>query len=347
MRIAFLLDAPTVGGGYEYVRQLTAGLGSSCESRVFYSVRGECSARVINAWHPDIIHVNHLRALVQLFKCPWRHPCVPIVFTVHGIHLRKYDFLPKTVANFVRRSLRLMLERLLYRRCARIIALTKTDADSLLRVYHIQTRVCVVPNGVAESCAYGEGDSALVGQGGYAFISIARFNFPKGQDVLLRAIAKVQSELRARRWRTLLIGGGETFQAMQELAGVLGIGDLVVFAGEIPEAVSCMMRGRIVIAPSRWEGLPLMLCEAGRRKKFVIASDCPGNRDIIEDGSSGLLFPVENVDALAELLRVDYSDEAVARYGAALFARVNTEFSVEQMVSKTRAIYEDCLMRKT
>ena len=107
MRVAFLIDAPSVGGGGEYVRLLAENFGESFESRVFYSVRGECAAQVVNAWRPDVIHVNHVRALLQLFACPWRHPAAPVVFTVHGIHLRKYDFLPKTAANRLKRRLRL------------------------------------------------------------------------------------------------------------------------------------------------------------------------------------------------------------------------------------------------
>ena len=58
--------------------------------------RGAGAARQVNAWHPDIIHVNHLCALLQLFKFPWSRPRAPVVFVVHGIHLRKYDFLPRS-----------------------------------------------------------------------------------------------------------------------------------------------------------------------------------------------------------------------------------------------------------
>ena len=95
------------GGGGEYVRKLARGLADSCESRVFYAARGECGAAVVNAWKPDVIHVNHLRALLQLFKFPWKRPVAPVVLTVHGIHLRKYGFLPRTLKNRLLRFIRL------------------------------------------------------------------------------------------------------------------------------------------------------------------------------------------------------------------------------------------------
>ena len=44
------------------------------EARVFAAVRGECTAARMNAWHADVIHVNHLKALCQLFLNPFVRP---------------------------------------------------------------------------------------------------------------------------------------------------------------------------------------------------------------------------------------------------------------------------------
>ena len=82
------------GGEGEYVRRLARGLADSCESRVFYVARGECGEAVVNARKPDVIHVNHMRALLQVFKFPWKRPVASVVLTVYGIQLRKYGFLP-------------------------------------------------------------------------------------------------------------------------------------------------------------------------------------------------------------------------------------------------------------
>ena len=337
MKIAYLIDKPSVGGGGEYVRKLVQGLSGACESRVFHSSQDECQAKVVNVWKPDVIHVNHLRALVQLLKFPWRKLTAPVVFTVHGIHLRKYDFLPHTLKNRVLRFARLHLERYLYRKCAALIALTESDKDEIYRLYGQNLKVVVIPNGISAN----EPSSAppTTSLADFFFICIGRFDFQKGQDILLRAIAQSVATLRAQNRHTLFIGGGTTLVEMKALATKLGILDLVEFEGEIPNASRYLSRGSILIAPSRWEGLPFLLLEAGLQQKPVIASDCPGNRDIITNDVTGLLFPNEDINALAALLIKDFSPTALAQLGSSLKSRVLSNFSLPQMLASTHSLY--------
>ncbi len=302
MRRAYLIDRDSVGGGMEYIRRQMAAHPHD-ESRVFFSCRGECTARKMNAWGADVIHVNHLKALVQLFRSPFLKPKGKVVFTVHGIHLRKYDFLPKTFANRLRRALRLLLERRLYRRCDKLIALTETDATDIQRLYGPALPVVIEPNSVRTDELIRPNGELRYSPGAFAFVCIARFDFQKGQDVLVRAIVRAQDDLRARGRRTLLVGGGPTLADIKRFAQTSGISDLVEFAGEIPNAGVYMTCGGQLVAPSRWEGMPYLLLEAVARGQAVIASDCPGNRDVLKDYAAAKLFKVEDADALASLMK--------------------------------------------
>lgn len=285
----------------EYIRRQMAAHPQD-ESRVFFSCRGECTAANMNAWSADVIHANHLKALVQLFRNPFSRPNGKVIFTVHGIHLRKYDFLPKTFDNRIRRALRLSLERWLYRRCDELIALTETDAADIQRLYGSALPVVIEPNSVrAVELRQPEGVLRYT-IGEFAFVCIARFDFQKGQDILLQAISRVQDRLRASRRRTLLIGGGQMLDSMKRFAEASGISDLVEFAGEIPDAGVYMLCGEKLVAPSRWEGMPYLLLEAVARGRAVIASDCPGNRDVLKDYVAAQLFKVEDVEGLAALM---------------------------------------------
>jgi len=285
----------------EYIRrQIAAHPHDEC--RVFASVRGECTAGRMNAWGADVVHANHLKALVQLFRNPFTRPRGKVVFTVHGIHLRKFDFLPKTLSNRIKRFLRLSLERRLYRKCDELIALTETDAADIRRLYGTDLPVRVEPNAVAAD-ELTQSTSALRYQPeAFAFACIARFDFQKGQDILLQAIAQAQDKMRAYGRRTLLIGGGPTLEDMKSLAEDSGISDIVEFAGEIPDAGVYMTCAKKLVAPSRWEGMPYLLLEAVARGASVIASDCPGNRDVLKDYAAAELFPTGDVARLAGLL---------------------------------------------
>ena len=302
MRLAYLTDRDSVGGGMEYIRrQMTAHSGDEC--RVFFADRGECTAAKMDEWRADIVHVNHLKALVQLFRNPFARPQGKVVFTVHGIHLRKYDFLPKTLANRAKRLLRLSLERRLYRKCDKLIALTPTDSADIQRLYGPGLPVVVEPNSV-DASEFAEAPADLrFKRDEFAFVCIARFDFQKGQDVLVEAIAQAQEKLRGSGSRTLFIGDGPALAGVKREADRLGIADIAVFAGEIPNAGAYMTCGRFLVSPSRWEGMPYLLLEAVARKRRVIASDCPGNRDVLKGYSVANLFPVEDAAALATLLK--------------------------------------------
>ena len=304
MRRAYLIDRDSVGGGMEYIRRQIAAHPDD-ESRVFFSCRGECTARKMNAWEADVIHANHLRALIQLFRNPFSKPKGKVIFTIHGIHLRKYDFLPKSFANRLRRAFRLLLERRLYRRCGKLIALTETDEADIQRLYGPALPVVIEPNSVRTDELIRPSEGLRYSPGTFAFVCIARFDFQKGQDILLQAIAQVQDKLRAYGRRTLLIGGGPTLEEMKSLADTLGISDIVEFAGEIPDAGVYMTCAKKLVAPSRWDGMPYLLLEAVARGASVIASDCPGNRDVLKDYAAAELFPTGDVARLAGMLSAE------------------------------------------
>ncbi|MBR4523483.1 MAG: glycosyltransferase [Kiritimatiellae bacterium] len=301
MKIAYLIDNEGLGGGMEYIRrQIAAHPGD--EARIFASDRGECTAAKLNEWGAELIHVNHLKALCQLFQSPFRRPHGQVTFTVHGIHLRKYGFLPQTLANRLKRALRRRLEQWLYRKCDRLVALTPTDAKDIRRLYGEGLKVDVEPNTVDPAEFAHPVGNLRYRPDEFAFVCIARFDFQKGQDVLLEAIALVQDELRRTQRKTLLVGGGHTLPAMRRLAAAKGIADLVEFAGEIPKAGAYMTCGKVLVAPSRWEGMPYLLLEAVARGRPVIAADCPGNRDVLAGYARGQLFKAASAPALAALM---------------------------------------------
>lgn len=276
-RVSFRGLGPALGGGATYVKAKTTEWGV-----------------VATDENPDLIVLNHLRALVKWALNPFK-PRVSAVFVVHGIHLRKYDFLPRTYVNRLKRFLRLTLERALYSRVDELIALNRDDERIIKEVYAVKTPIRLEPNSVPKRAPV---KRTLT----HVFLMVARFDFAKGHDVLLRAIAKAQDDLRARGKRTLLIGAGARIGEMKALARSLGIDDLVDFAGAIENAADEMARAKVLVAPSRWEGSPYAVLEALAAGLNVIASDCPGNRELIKDGENGRLFAVEDVDTLAKLL---------------------------------------------
>lgn len=295
MRIAYLIDKEAVGGGNAYVAHERVA-HSADETAVFYAAKGECRAARLNAWKPDLTIVNHLRALVQLYANPFVKPLGEVVFVAHGIHLRKFDFLSQTATNRLKRFLRLSLERHLYRRVDSLVALNREDERMLREIYGVTQPIEIRPNRVPPR------EPVPAGKKPYRFVSVGRFDFPKGQDILIEAIARVQHSLREQGSRVLLVGGGATLPAMKALAAERGVTDLIDFAGEKRNGAEEMRKGDFFVAPSRWEGSPYAVLEALAQGIPVIGSACPGNTDFIREGVNGRLFPTGDTEALAQLL---------------------------------------------
>ena len=71
------------------------------------------------------------------------------------------------------------------------------------------------------------------------------------------------------------------------------------------------------------EGLARVYLETQACARVLIASDIPPAREVIDDGETGLLFPVGNVEQLAECcIRAARDSDLRARLGRAGLARV-------------------------
>ena len=72
----------------------------------------------------------------------------------------------------------------------------------------------------------------------------------------------------------------------------------------------------------------------------VVATDIPGNRDLVIPGETGLLFDVGDRAALSQKTLMILSDAPLAsRLGSAGRERMFREFSIERMVQRHEELY--------
>jgi glycogen synthase len=129
----------------------------------------------------------------------------------------------------------------------------------------------------------------------------------EGLNVLLKALQILNTG--DTKCKAVLVGGGEMEAEWRQLAGNLGLTN-VRFVGRVPYAdvlryYSIM---KICVYPRLKEKItdlvtPLKPLEAMAMGKLVIGSDVGGIRELLASGKGGLLFPAENENMLAEVLR--------------------------------------------
>lgn len=111
------------------------------------------------------------------------------------------------------------------------------------------------------------------------------------------------------------------------------------------DVVAVLNEASLACLPSYREGLPKSLLEAAACGLPIVTTNTPGCREVVVDGDNGLLVPVRNVDALATALKKLMLDsELRQRMGARSRIRAKAEFSTEQVISETLAVYVQLAM---
>ena len=148
--------------------------------------------------------------------------------------------------------------------------------------------------------------------------------------------------------RFFMVGDGEYREALLARIEEAGHSESITLLGwrdDVARLLSCM---DIFVLPSRWEGMPLAILEAQAIGLPVVASDIPGNRDLVNDGVDGLLCKSEDSDSLADKLQQLLDDEPLRRaYGEAGRNKVMTSYRIEDRVDKMSDIYQTRLQKKS
>jgi glycosyltransferase involved in cell wall biosynthesis len=120
----------------------------------------------------------------------------------------------------------------------------------------------------------------------------------------------------------------------------------VIFTGfrkDMPEAYAAM---DILVISSFREACGRVIIEAMSSGKPVIGSNTGGNRELIVDAKTGILFSASDPKALAEAISYLVQHKDVARaMGETGRKRVEQYFDIRVNVKKTEAVYGELLGR--
>lgn len=171
-------------------------------------------------------------------------------------------------------------------------------------------------------------------------------------DKGIEALVEAHAQLRARGRDYVLHVAGR-----QDPANPSSISDARVKAwqsmpgirlhGHVQNIETFWSHCHIAALPSRREGLPKSLLEAAASGRPLIGTDVPGCREVIVQGTTGLLVPVDDAVALADAIeRMASSASLRARYGRAARALAEAKFGDELVARSVTALYESVVRAK-
>jgi glycosyltransferase involved in cell wall biosynthesis len=182
---------------------------------------------------------------------------------------------------------------------------------------------------------------------------IGRFQYIKGQDILLRAIENVAATLQGKRIYLYFIGSllteniedrnymnsiKSTAQKLQKKFSNLKI----IFTGFVENIYDYMKDFHFIVVPSRYESFSIATVEAMSCGIPVIVPDCGGINELIDD-SSGLKFKPGSSNSLyRKIIRMISNYE---EFEPCRIRKRAEKFSIESQVRKHLEVYEECLKK--
>lgn len=277
---------------------------------------------LMRTWRPRIVHTHgSLAGRVAAALAGAR-----IIYTKHGLAASEEQAIQVRSPGALLKSLAVRLF------AHRIVAVSEAVRQALIAAGANPERVRVIPGGV-DLRAY-ESIAAPVPE---VVGTVGRLSREKGMDVLVEAMGTLQGQAR------LLVGGdGPQRAALEQQVSALGLGDAVALAGFVNDVPAFLSGIGVFAAPSRSEGLGLVILEAMAAGRPVVASRVGGIPEVVADGETGLLVPPEDAGALAAAIRRLLEDPVTARrMGEAGRQRVAERYSAERTANLTASLYEE------
>ena len=168
-------------------------------------------------------------------------------------------------------------------------------------------------------------------------ISVGRLTEQKGYHFLLTAINLLKEK---RKVELDIIGDGPLRNKLEQQAQSLGLAQKVNLLGYRTDVLELMSGADIFISSSLWEGFPTVILEAMTIGIPVIATDIPGTRELIDNGNTGILVPVENPEAMAKAVSYLISNPDVAER-LVINAKENVSpYSMEAVAHDYESLYQ-------
>lgn len=335
-------DAATeVGVDCHYVAELERAVSPVSDFKAFFKLY-----KLFRELRPDVVHTHSSKTGV-LGRIAAKLAGVPAV--VHTVHGFPFD----AAASVAQRRFYVALEWISARFCDAMILLKRADLEltktllgvRLKKLHLIPNGVCLdtfrpVPHAIRAArkkeilgCDSEEVSIAMTG----------RLWEQKNPECFVHAAINLLNA-GAVNVGFYLIGDGPLRDSLQEIIDGSGFASRVKILGWRNDVTTLLQVMDVFVLPSRWEGLPLAILEAMSVGLPVVASNIPGNTDLVQDGVTGYLFPGEDPNALASKLALLIGHNKLrATFGSAARATIFDHYQIGDRIGKLERLYVELL----
>lgn len=235
-----------------------------------------------------------------------------------------------------RRKINLLkfIEKIVYSQFDKVIACSESVRKSLISWIGKDIDIKTINNGVKELEISNENieyDLVLVGS--------LRSNV-KGVDILLNSLSCIKDNFK----NAIIVGDGIEKNNLLNLRDSLGLDNKVKFLGLRSDVDKLLLKSKIFIVTSRYEGLPLALLEAMSLKKAIIALNVSEIPSIIINNESGIIVKSNDVDELRKAI-IELLNDANKRIelGGNAYKRFKNYYNIKKYYENINKLYIDVI----
>ena len=266
--------------------------------------------RLLRRWRPDVLHAHmvHANLLARLTRLVARTPV--LISTIHNENEGP--------------QWRYRAYRWTHGLSTVTTAVSRRAVDEAVRRGAVPaSEVILVPNGInidvyqRDEAVRQTTRAALGLTNAFVWLAVGRVTEAKAYPDMVQAFRHLNRERPTTR--LLIAGIGPLEALLRERIRAAGLDREITPLGLRSDIPELMQAADGFVLSSAWEGLPMVLLEAGASALPIVATDVGGSRDAVLDGETGYLVPAGQPQALAQAMRtvMDLSDDQRRAMGEA------------------------------
>lgn len=247
----------------------------------------------------------------------------------------------------------LWAERLTQRWVDRYVCVSTGVAQHLVRHCRVpQQKTVVIPNGVdlraidekppVQWSQYGLPASADV------ILYVGRLDFQKGVDLLLKLAPQLIEAAPQTNPHVVIVGDGPDRSKVEAAVRMPDFQGRLHYLGWLTDPIPLMRAARVIVLPSRWEGMPNVILEAMACKRPVVAMNVEGVAELLGEGAELQTAPPRcESDWVARVRALLTNPNLCARLGQLNRARAEGLFNIDRMVGAYEELWERLVSQAT
>lgn len=235
---------------------------------------------------------------------------------------------------------RLFQARWLAKYTDKIIGCSEGVRQQLIKLKFPEEKTTTINNGIDLS-AYGQSTSLTLKERENGIVMAARFAKQKDHLTLIKAVALLRDKHIFPSVYLAGAGSKKHMKRAKKLVKELHLKEQVNFLGFCDNIPELLAKNKVCVLSTRYEGMPLSICEGMAAGCVVIGSEVVGVKELINHSIDGLLATPGSPDSLANCLHIalvnSYFTDQLARNAQ---ARATQHFGVSRMITN----YEELLL---